>query len=459
MSNKNKNKGKNKHGYKGKPTKKAPLTPEESAKRTRRIIITVICVILAAALIVGAVLGIISAVREASYVMKSDRVGIDKGVASFLISVFKYDYILSYKETGVDAKDTDEFWNQPRHTGNEGDLFNYYAANHIKEVLAANAFFDQYAELTAEDEKRIALAVDEVLNYKASGSKEVFNSKTEKMGFDFDDFKKGSEMLYKAGVAASRVFGEGGVNMPALFPDYCEDFYENSYIRAKILIIRTEDTFVYDENGDPVYETDGDGNKIHVTKPLSETEKNERAEYIARLDKYVEDLKLSPNSTITKNQFNNLLSEIANKYKENVISGVENGYYLMRKSYISPVFGTDQVILSDYTAAFGLEHVVEQAYSLETDEIYVYESGATASESDTKSFSYKCYVYKMEKEEDAYTKSSLDHFFWDFYSLAAFFLYNEIIDEKVKEAEVKDKWDEIDPVSIPMNDDIYVLEF
>lgn len=464
MSNKKKKMMENR----AKINKKEPLTPEQSAKRTRHIIIIAVCVVLALAIIFGAVLGIVTAVRNASYVMKADRVGMDKGVASYLISLYKYDYVISYEG----AKDTDEFWSKPRVTGNEGDLFNFSATKHLKQIIAANALFDQYAELTDNDKKRIDLATNEVLNFKASGSKRVFNEKTKDMGFDFDDFKKGSEMIYKANIVASRIFGEGGANMPSLFGDFCESFYENNYIKAKILIIRTENTFAYetdasgkfvlDAKGEkiPIYDTDSSGNKIHSTRPLTHDEKAERMGYIEELDRLAAELSESPNSTITRNRFNALLSEVAEKYDENVLSGVTDGYYLMRKSYTTSDYGNMEIVKSDYTERLGLDHIVSQAYLLDTNEIYVYESGAIASDhTATETYSYKCYVVKEEKDEGAYTKSSLEHFFRDFNALASYFLYADLIEEKTDDVELTKKWDAINPVAIPMNKDLYVLEF
>lgn len=447
--------------------KKAPLTAEQSAKKTRRIIITVICVILALAIILGAVLGIITAVRNSSYVMKADRVGIDKGVANYLISLYKYDYVISYEG----AKDTDEFWNKARVTGTEGDLFNLQATRHLKQIVAANALFDQYTKLTKDDKKRIDLAVNEVLNFKASGSENTFNEKAKDMGFDFDDFKKASEMIYKANIVAVRVFGENGANMPSLFGDFCDSFYEDNYVKAKILIIRTENTFAYetDSNGEfvldekgekiPIYDTDEDGNKIHRTRPLSTAEKAERLDYIARLDSLVAQLTEKPDSVHTRNTFDSLLEEIAVKYDENVLTGVTDGYYLFRKSYVSEDYGKEQIIRSSYTERLGLDHIVKQAYALETNEIYVYESGAAVDDDSTDSYSYKCYVVKENAKKGAYSDSSLEHFFRDFNALAAYFLYAELIEEKTDDVKLTKKWDAIDPVAIPMNKDLYVLEF
>ena len=70
--------------------------------------------------------------------------------------------------------------------------------------------FDEYATLTNEDIYKIDFAVQEVLNFQAGGSKKTFNELTSSMGFDFKDFKRGTEMLYKLRVVYNTVFGESG---------------------------------------------------------------------------------------------------------------------------------------------------------------------------------------------------------------------------------------------------------
>ena len=62
------------------------------------------------------------------------------------------------------------------------------------------------------------------------------------------------------------------------------------------------------------------------------------------------------------------------------------------------------------------------------------------AEDDSKDeFAYRCYVYKMEKEDKAYKNSSLEHFFRDFNSLAAIALYEEIVTSYAKNVEFKKK--------------------
>lgn len=431
---------KNKSAFKA----KQPLTDEEKAIRTRRAVIIIISIILAAALILGIVLGIVTLVRNASYVMKLERVGVDKGVAAFLISMYKHDYLQNLVANGVDASDSDSFWEKARVTGNEGDLFNYEATEYLKAVIAANVLFDEYAKLSKDDEYKIEFAVQEVLNYQAAGSKKTFNELTKEMGFDYKDFKKGTEMLYKLRVVYTTVFGESGSKMQTSFANYCEEFYNNNYIRAKILVIRTEDTYEFD-NGEMIKGDDGK----YKTRPLTPEEKAKRAEYIARLDECVENLKVNPNNTIAMNDFNNLLALIADEYNENVTSGVKNGYYLAANS--------------EYTSKLGLDEIVKDAFDLDIGEIAVHthEAGVAKSTTEESSigFSYKCYVYRMEKENKAYKDSSLEHFFYDFNSLASVSLYGEMIDEYSKDVELRDKWDAINPIAIPRNYDFRVKSF
>ena len=415
---------------------KEPLTEEQRAKRTRKAVVIVLSAILCVALMLGIVLGIVTLVRNSSYVMTLDRVGIDKGVASFLISIYKHDYIQTLLNNGIDASDSDEFWSKKRYTGTEGDLFNYEVTEYLKSVIAANVLFDEYASLTKEDERKIDFAVQEVLRYQSAGNKKAFNDSTREMGFDYKDFKKGTEMLYKLRVVYTTVFGESGSRMQTSFADYCEKYYNANYIRAKILIIRTEDTYKFDENGEMIK---GDDGKYETTS-LTNVQKAERNAYIERLDQCVSDLNVNPNNSIALNDFNNLLGEIADKYKENVTSGVKNGYYLAKSS--------------DYASKLGLDGVINDAFELEIGEIktYTYEAGVTkATDESSVGFSYKCYVYKMEKESKAYQDTSLEHFFHDFNTLSSVSLYSEIVEEYSKGVEIKDKFDAVNPVAIPRN--------
>ena len=133
---------KKKYNQKGKTQKKRPLTPEESAKRTKRVIIIAVSIIVGLAMLFGAVLGIVAGVKNASYLMKLDNVGIDEGCASYLASYFKYVYMKRLAATGENVKDTADFWKIKVYENNTyGDYLKYETETANKEQLAqlANA--------------------------------------------------------------------------------------------------------------------------------------------------------------------------------------------------------------------------------------------------------------------------------------------------------------------------------
>ena len=96
-----------------KPQPKAEIPVEESAKRTKRIIIIFVSAFLAAALLFGIVLASVMLAKNASYAVKLDNVGITEGVANYFVTEFKAEYIKKLNSAGVIASDTAAFWNSP----------------------------------------------------------------------------------------------------------------------------------------------------------------------------------------------------------------------------------------------------------------------------------------------------------------------------------------------------------
>ena len=176
--------------------KKPSLT---SAQKTRRTVIIIISVIVGLAITVGAVLGIITAAKNSSYLMKLDNVGITPGVASYLSSYFKALYMQNLAASGADVSDTPSFWNKKVFKENTyGDYLAYETEEYIKELIASNAIFDKHTSLTSEDRDEIDLAIKEILVYRADGQKAQFNQDVKNMDFDYKDFQSATEMLYKS---------------------------------------------------------------------------------------------------------------------------------------------------------------------------------------------------------------------------------------------------------------------
>ena len=101
-------------------------------------------------------------------------------------------------------------------------------------------------------------ATAEVLEFKAEGSVEKFNADTEEMGFDYNDFCRATELIYKAERSAELIYGSEGANLKgASLAAERDSFYKNQYTRVKILYIATRVDILRDDEGE--LEIDGDG--------------------------------------------------------------------------------------------------------------------------------------------------------------------------------------------------------
>lgn len=416
-------------------------TTVKSAKKNisaKKATIIFVSVFVGIAIIIGSTFGIIAAVRNSSYVMKLESVGIDEGVANYLSSYFKTKYMQSLASSGINVSDTAAFWNtKVFNESTYGDYLKYETEQYMKQIIASLRVFDMYTSLTAEDKNEIKLAAKEILAYKASADKKLFNEDTEKYGFDYKDFEKATEVLYKTYVLKERIFGQNGENMTS-FPDYCEEYFA-SYARVKLVFIRTQDTFLTDAEGN----REKDDKNNDALRDLTESEKLERAEYIARFDECIKGIN---DGTVASEQFDVLAEELINKYGENSRESI-TGYYFS--------YG------STYTEEFQkyYKDVVTKTFEMEIGKCAVIEFGSLMAEDEEESeqsFVGRCYLYRISNEKDAYKNQN--DFFLDFYSLAATSLYQKMIEEYAKKVEIMDKWKNIDCVNTPYNVD-YVARF
>lgn len=421
------------------------------AKATKRLVIVLVSILLGIAVIFTSVVGIVNAVRRRSYLISYENTGVDAGVASYLASMYKNTLLRQLASSGnVNASDTETFWNS-QYYGNTtwGDMLRYYTENYIKQIVAANAIFDMKTKLTDADKKELALATREILSYRAGGSVEKFNADVAEMGFDYDDFKKATEMLYKADYAFVNIFGENGSKISS-DTEYCDEFFTN-YVRAKIIFIRTENTFVYDAEGNRVKDEETGYDKLCE---LTEEQKAERMEYIARLEECVKGIN---DGSVDVSQFDILASEISEKFKEGGESLINSGYY----------FKNGSVSTSNFTAMIGSDKIVNTVYSLDVgysasvDLTKMNEGEAelqSEDEENANAFVGKCYILRVENESSAYLDTSASGFFEDFYLLASKTLYQTMLNEYSELVKVGEKWSLLDLVKIPKNSD-YIARY
>jgi len=392
-------------------------------QKGQRLLLIFAAAFVGLALIFGLVFGIIIGVDRASAVAEYGGVTMDKKTASYFASYYKYSYIALLRGQGVEAYDDPEFWYTSNADGvTYGRLLAEGARAFISDVIVANYYFNRYASLDSSERKKINAAADAVIE-RFNGNTDALNDAFVKCGIDLGALKSAAEMLYKAISAKSEIYGTAGVKLSE-FPEECTE-YLNEYSHVKLLFIRTEDTFVLDENGNRVF-----SGGTYETRPLTEEEKSERQSFIERVDSEISGYESGGDLQITEEIFDGYLK----KYKEGDSDRDSGGYYFS---------GT-----SAYTAAFAEEvsaDVVETALNMKIGE---YEKVAT-------DFAV-CYIYRYEVAPGAYLDSSADGFFADFYSDAADYLYIRLLENMREDVVFTDKLSDTDILGLSYESDLYV---
>ena len=410
-----------------KEKEKNQLLPKDKNERQERrknvFLTTFICVFLVLVLILGAVLGIITAVKNANAVVKYKGLTMDKETASFFVTYYKYRYMSILSSLGVEnVEDTRGFWN--RIYENEGvsygELLTKSTEQYIRQIMVANYLFDNYARLTSDDKEIINTARSELLTYKADGSKDRFNSEVSRYGFDYSSLKDAITMLYKANVAKNIIYGSDGSNL-ANFPEIANE-YLAEYTHVKLLFIRTETTFVLDENGDRIIGDDGNDQ----TRLLTESEKAERQTLISEIRGYIDAAKVGGDIQMGEEMFDYYLE----KHDEGDKDMHTDGYYFHKNSAFT----------AEFSEVF--KNVVDKSYAMEIgsyDEVNV-DFGI-------------CFIYKYEPTANVYASTLAEACFTDFYSDAANVMFEKTLTELSADVIFTEKFKKIDIIALPYNYD------
>lgn len=387
--------------------------------RKNKAIPIFIAAFLAAVLIFGAVLGVISITKSARAVVAYEGVTMDKGVAAFFLSRFKVEYLALLLAGGESyADDTEEFWSSEYKDGvTHGQRYVEMARKYLQEVVVAAYLFDRYSSLTSSDKEKIAKTVDEVLTYHADGDKEKFETEARQYGFDYDSFVEAAELLYKANRAFTVIYGSDGSRISS-DPAACEE-YLSEYSHVKLLFVRTEDKLTTDVNGD------------EVIVPFDEEEKAERNRRLAEIRAALDALENDADGQMTPESFEHYLDE----YGEGDSSMDAIGYYFHKNASATKEMAEE------------FPELVEQALSMEKGSYAEVEVSIGV-----------CFIYKYDVTAGAYASDALEIWFSDFYSHAAVNMYIKSINALTPDAQIKEKFDELDALSIPRNT-VFVPKF
>ena len=211
-----------------------------------RFLTIFICIFIAVVLVAGGCFGLAVGLNNARAVVVCGGVTADEGTLNYLASYYKMLYIRSLKTAGIDASDTESFWNSKSEEGVAwSEHFRESYRDYVASLIAAANIYVTQSGYTAEDKIRVGETCDEILKYKAKGSVDVFNDTAEPYGFDFKDFQNAAAILYKAGRAREIIYGSNGENM-SNFPELCEE-YLKEYSHVSLLFVKTSGDLTEDK--------------------------------------------------------------------------------------------------------------------------------------------------------------------------------------------------------------------
>ena len=248
------------------------LSEGNKTGKSKKIFLIFTAIFLGLVLLLGIVLGTVSAIRDSRSVMSYKGIYLEEGVVNYLATSYKYTLMSTLRKLGINCTDTESFWQRKADaTKTYADVLRENTDRYVKSVLVGSYMFDRNTKLSRSDKRVIENSISQVLEYKADGDVDKFNEISAPMGFDYDDFEKAAELMYKFEMAQTVIFGyEAAALQSGGFYAECDEYFEENYSRVRLLIIRTDGELV----------TDPDTGKETLREYTSE----EKAEALAKIE-------------------------------------------------------------------------------------------------------------------------------------------------------------------------------
>lgn len=383
----------------------------------KKIAIIFISVFLALILALVGTLGVISLIREANAIVSLDGATIDKGVASFLISRYKTQYLSDMRSEGYNV-DSEDFFESKIGEVSAREHFESRANTYLREILVTSYIFDTYSSLTSKEKRDIEKSVNEVLDYQAGGSVEKFNEIAAEYGFDFDDFRRAATLIYKSNNAFSALYGEDGSRVSS--NSVATNSYLNEYAHVYILMVR-ENTKL--DNGENIL--------------LNDEERKERQTLLSKIEAAMEAYRTGGDGEMTTTSFENWVSESEDSQND----FTTKGYYFHKDAEMTAEFEE------------GLPGITECAMKMKLNS---FDEVTTRIKIDVDGEEYTetlhCFLYRTTPRESAYNDSDIaDVWFSDFKSDLAVYIYKNQINSLLESVKNGGGESEFDYVSIPAN--------
>ncbi len=388
--------------------------------KEKNLFIIIVSAFLGAVLLFGIITGGILIARSAGAVLGYRSSYLKEGEVRYLAAAYKSAYLKELARSGVAVNDDPGFWSMTDPVSNKtyGELYLEGCDAYIKSVLIGSYLFDRNANLSRDDREAIKAHIDEVIEYRADGSRDKFNELVNECGFKLSDYEGAMEMVYKFEKACEVIFGVDGYSLESGGAETELNEYLSEYSHTKLMFIRTNDRYITDPNtGETVLDEYNEKEKEEIRDRIAE---------IRQLIKNYEEDNDHEAGQMNPDLFTDLI-KLEENYDE---KNADGGYY----------FHTD----SAYTAQFikdGAGDVVKAALEMRTGEYREVEVDIGV-----------CFIYKYDVEYGAYARASYSHFFTDFYSNAAEHIFDMELKELSSMVDERAAYLEIDLLDIPRCD-------
>ena len=179
---------------------------------------------------------------------------------SYWMSTYKSNFLYYYN----DGIDSDEFWDT---LISDDQTYEEYVVNWIDTELqyrtVALWLFDEY-KLTLSDEKILEIDADIAEKIEYAGSREQINTDLAKLGMNIDMLRSVYIANAKYDAVYEYLYGTGGKEAPT--DKERAEYYNNNYYCLKYITIYSGANLKTDENGNYVYDEDGQIELIKLTE-------------------------------------------------------------------------------------------------------------------------------------------------------------------------------------------------
>ena len=394
--------------------------------KTHKLLLTIVGGVLAAAILLVGIFGTVAAVRSSRAVYRYRGENVSVGEYAYFASVVKRSFLVEYASVSG-ASDTASFFDSadPESGKTYGELYLSMLDEYVRSLLVASYLYDTSIGMTREDRRAVRDAADAILYDRTGGDEDAFNDACARYGFTYDDFCSAAELVYKSRRLRSVILGVDGEGIAAM-ESVCDEFFQTQYRRVRLLFIRTESVFLYDEAGERIPDED---TGMDATRALTEAEREERLSDIAVLKEAYENYLSGENGQMNEI----MLSAYLEKYaRDDSAERAESGYY----------FAQGEGFTSEIASI--LPEVVNVSLQMEMDSYKIVE--CTEGE-----FVGTCILWRLPLAEGAYADTTLSDMFTSFYDGAASYYYFTQITELLPLVEEGRRFGELSPLEIPYN--------